>query len=80
MACKHKWSTYEVPVEVMASVEEVLDILHTLGIHVQIIERLLEKARHAGIVGEGNDSGLTRPRLQGSDDREHQPSERKQDH
>ena len=55
MACKHRWSTYEVPVEVMSSVEDVLDILHTLGIHVQIIERLLEKARHAGIVGEGND-------------------------
>jgi hypothetical protein len=57
MACKHKWSTYEVPVEVMSSVEEVLDILHTLGIHVQIIERLLEKARHAGIVGEGDAKG-----------------------
>ena len=74
MECKHRWSTYEVPVEVMSSVEEVLDILHTLGIHVQIIERLLEKARHAGIVGEGDANRIasTAETNDGNSTRQHQ--------
>jgi len=55
-SCEHRWTTYEVPAEMLDNFKYILETMRLMGNHVHAIGLLLEQTRHLSMIQEGKDA------------------------